>query len=103
VVGWAKPSSHPRSNAYLYSTALNPAIKTERRFRPEDVVAKNATHVPDSHLLSSRGRLSQRRRKDAAEPRSRAPARSQPLAEPRGKDGRTEFIAAFHIIAPPPR
>jgi hypothetical protein len=40
VVGWAKPSNHPRSNAYLYSTALNPAIKTERRFRPEDVVGR---------------------------------------------------------------
>ena len=40
MVGWAKPSAHPRSNAYLYSTALNPAIKTERRFRAEDVVGK---------------------------------------------------------------
>jgi hypothetical protein len=33
----------------------------------------------------------------------RVPARSEPLAEPRGKDGRAEFIAAFHGIVPPPR
>ena len=40
VPGWAKPSSHPKSNCYLWSTAINLAIKANGRFRPEYVVGR---------------------------------------------------------------
>ena len=40
VAGWAKPSSHHKSNCYLWSTAINPAIKAHGRVRPEDVLGR---------------------------------------------------------------
>jgi hypothetical protein len=40
IPGWARPSAHPKSNAYRWSTAINAAIKANGRFRPEDVVGR---------------------------------------------------------------
>jgi hypothetical protein len=40
VPSWAKPSNHPKSNSYRWSTPINPTIKANGRFRPKDVVGR---------------------------------------------------------------
>ena len=52
VPGWAKPSSHPKSNCYRWSTAINPAIKANGRFRPEDVVGRKCRLEIDVYMDS---------------------------------------------------
>jgi hypothetical protein len=54
VPGWAKPSSHPKSNCYLWSTAINPAIKANGRFRPEDAVGRKC-HLELDVYVDSEG------------------------------------------------
>jgi hypothetical protein len=39
VEDWAKPSSHPKSNCYLWFTTINPSIKATGRVRPEDILS----------------------------------------------------------------
>src|SRR5215208_5320334 len=52
VLGWAKPSTHPKSNSYRWSTAINAAIKANGRFRPEDVVGRKCRLELDVYVDS---------------------------------------------------
>ena len=52
IPGWAKPSTHPKSNSYRWSTAINPAIKANGRFRPEDVVGRKCRLELDVYVDS---------------------------------------------------
>ena len=52
VPGWAKPSNHPKSNAYRWSIAINPAVKANGRFRPEDVVDRKCRLELDVYVNS---------------------------------------------------
>ena len=52
VPGWAKPSNHPKSNSYRWSIAINPAVKANGRFRPEDVVGRKCRLELDVYVNS---------------------------------------------------
>ncbi len=52
VVGWAKPSSHPNSNACLYSTGINPEIKSMASWGPEDVEGRECLLKLDVYMNS---------------------------------------------------
>jgi len=52
VPGWANPSSHPKSNAYLWSTTLNPSTKDNGRWGPKDVEGRECLLELDIYVDS---------------------------------------------------
>ena len=52
VEGWARPSSHSKSNCYLWFTAINPATKATGRVRPEDILGRSCRLELDVYVDS---------------------------------------------------